>query len=73
MPGTRSWLANLYAKPEFSFHLKESLQADLPARARVVTDEAERRQVLALLLEDPFSTEFEEWVANSPLVEVEFL
>ncbi len=49
------------------------MQADLPARARVITDAAERRQVLAQLLDDPFSTEFEEWVANSPLVEVEFL
>ena len=72
MPGTRSWLANLYANPGYTFHLKESLQADLPAWARVITDEVERRQVLALL-DDPFSTEFEEWIANSPLIEVEFL
>tara|TARA_B100000809_G_C15044350_1_gene496727 strand:- start:923 stop:1114 length:192 start_codon:yes stop_codon:yes gene_type:complete len=56
-----------------SICLKESMQADLPARARVITDAAERRQVLTQLLDDPFSTEFEEWVANSPLVEVEFL
>lgn len=73
LPGTRSWLANMRANPEFTFHLKESLQADLPARARIITDEDERRQILKLLLDDPFSTEFEEWVAGSPLVEVEFL
>jgi hypothetical protein len=73
MPGTRSWLDKLYANPEFTFHLKESLQADLPARARVITDRAELRQVSTLLLDDPFSTEFEEWVANSPLIEIELL
>jgi deazaflavin-dependent oxidoreductase (nitroreductase family) len=71
MPGTRSWLANLYANPEFSFHLSEG--EHMPARARVITDAAEHTQVLAQLLDDPFSTEFEEWVANSPLVGGEFL
>ena len=73
LPGTRSWLANMRASPEFTFHLKESVQADLQARARIVTDEDERRQVLRLLLDGQSSTDFEEWVARSPLVEVEFL
>jgi deazaflavin-dependent oxidoreductase (nitroreductase family) len=30
----RDWLANLLAHPQFTFHLKESVQADLPARRR---------------------------------------
>ena len=30
-PGTRDWYANLLANPEFTFHLKRSAQADLPA------------------------------------------
>ena len=73
LPGTRSWLANMRAVPEFTFHLKESVQADLPAQARIISDETERRQVLTLVLDNPFSTEFEEWVAHSPLVEVTLL
>ena len=73
LPGTRSWLANMRAKSEFTFHLKESIKADLPARARIIIQEEERRQVLSLLLEDRSGTDFERWVAESPLVEVEFL
>ena len=35
LPGRpRSWLANLSAEPRFTFHLKGSTKADLPARAR---------------------------------------
>ena len=32
-PGKRSWYANLVAHPEFTFHLKEGVTADLPAHA----------------------------------------
>jgi deazaflavin-dependent oxidoreductase (nitroreductase family) len=73
-PGTRDWYANLLVDPRFEFHLKGSLQADLPARARPITDEAERREVIAGILEDlgRGSGNLEEWVARSPLVEVEF-
>jgi len=45
-PGPRNWLANVIAEPKFTFHLKQSAQADLPAMARVITDSAERREVL---------------------------
>jgi deazaflavin-dependent oxidoreductase (nitroreductase family) len=34
----RSWYANLVANSAFTFHLKESATADLPATARPVTD-----------------------------------
>ena len=72
-PGRRDWYANLQADPRLVFHLKESVRADLPARARLITDAEERRQVVdgifALLgrLGDP-----DEWVARSPIAEVEF-
>jgi deazaflavin-dependent oxidoreductase (nitroreductase family) len=74
-PGTRAWYANLIANPEFTFHLKGSVQADLPAVARPITDEEERREVIAGILEDlgRGSGNLEEWVESSPLVEVEFL
>ena len=45
-PGARNWLANVMAEPKFTFHLKQSAQADLPATARVITDPVERREVL---------------------------
>src|SRR5437870_1705763 len=32
-PGRRDWYANLLAHPEFTFHLKQSVRADLPAVA----------------------------------------
>jgi deazaflavin-dependent oxidoreductase (nitroreductase family) len=74
-PGRRDWYANLVAHPEFTFHLKGSAQADLPARARPITDEAERREVIDGILEElgRGSGAVDEWVARSPLAEVEFL
>jgi deazaflavin-dependent oxidoreductase (nitroreductase family) len=74
----RDWYANLVANPGFTFHLKESATADLPATARPVTDPAEREKVLAglLALLGDFTRkpgqEPEVWVASSPLVEVTF-
>ena len=53
LPGRRGWYANVVAHPDFVFHLKETAQADLPARAHPITDPAERRRVLSgLLVED---------------------
>ena len=74
-PGSRDWYANLLAKPEFTFHLKGSVQADLLARARPITDRTERREVVAGILEElgRGSGRVDEWVAGSPLVEVEFI
>jgi deazaflavin-dependent oxidoreductase (nitroreductase family) len=73
-PGTRDWYANLLANPEFTYHLKGSAQADLPAVARLITEDAERREVIAGILEDlgRGSGNHEDWVADSPLAEVEF-
>jgi deazaflavin-dependent oxidoreductase (nitroreductase family) len=74
-PGRRGWYANLVANPQFTFHLKGSVQADLPARARPITDEAERREVVAGILDElgRGSGNADQWVARSPLAEVEFL
>lgn len=78
-PGrARDWYANLVANPDFTFHLKESAKADLPAIARPITDVPEREQVLAGLLAPlaEFTSkpgqEPADWVAGSPLVEVTF-
>ncbi|MCB0155327.1 MAG: nitroreductase family deazaflavin-dependent oxidoreductase [Anaerolineae bacterium] len=71
LPGRRDWYANLKAQPHFTFHLKESLQADLPATARLIETEAERRAVFSKLLPKlDRSADLEAWLERSPLVEV---
>lgn len=74
-PGPRDWYANLLENPNFIFHLKESVQADLPARARFVLNPAERRAILS----DPVMAWYQEQVdsldelfTGSPLIEVIF-
>ncbi len=68
----RDWYANLLAHPDFTFHLKASTQADLPARAVPITEEAARREVLTAILQKLGRAEedVETWVAGSPLVAV---
>ena len=73
-PGRRSWYANLLANPEFTFHLKGSVWANIPARARPVTDPEERRVVLTSILKDlRMERDLEAWISRSPLMEVEFI
>ncbi len=72
LPGSRDWYANLVAHPEFTFHLKESVQADLPAVATPVLDRAQRREIMAAIHRKlGWDRDLEEWVEQSPLVEVE--
>jgi deazaflavin-dependent oxidoreductase (nitroreductase family) len=75
-PGKRRhWYENLLANPDFTFHLKQSVTADLPARATPVRDEAERRRILAVILAGmpDHRDELETWAATSPLVRVELI
>lgn len=73
-PGRRDWYANLLANPEFTFHLKQSATADLRARAHPITGEDEKRAVLAEILPRiNRADELDRWVADSPLVRVEFV
>ena len=73
MPGTRGWYANVLADPRFTFHLKESVEADLPATARAVRDDDERRVVLGEITSRLGRHDrLDDWLARSPLVEVEF-
>ncbi len=66
----RSWLSNLEAEPRFTFHLKRGVQADLPATARVITDEGERRAIIQHVARNWNRTDVDFMVAHSPLVEV---
>jgi deazaflavin-dependent oxidoreductase (nitroreductase family) len=71
-PTRRGWLANLEAQPEFTVHLKGAVRADLSARARIIDDEAERRQVLPSVARNWKRKDLETMVRQSPLIEVTF-
>ena len=71
-PGRRDWYANLIAKPQFTFHLKQSAQADIPAKAIPITDEAARRRVLSkVVVKWGKQDDLEAFMQSSPLVEVQ--
>jgi deazaflavin-dependent oxidoreductase (nitroreductase family) len=73
-PRPRDWYANLLAHPEFTFHLKQSVQADVSARATPILDQASRRAILAAIHQKLGRyQDIEAWVESSPLVTVELL
>ena len=69
---TRAWLYNLRADPHFTFHLKRRVQADLPATARIITDEAERRDIFRKVVTVWTNQDVETMTRYSPLIEVLF-
>ena len=71
-PRKRSWLANLEADPHFTFHLKGRVHADLPATARVITDDAERRVIFPHVARNWRRNDVDTMVRYSPLIEVTF-
>jgi deazaflavin-dependent oxidoreductase (nitroreductase family) len=66
----RGWLANLEANPALTVHLKGTIQTDLPATARVITDPAERRSILEQIARVWRRTDLNEMLAHSPLIEL---
>jgi deazaflavin-dependent oxidoreductase (nitroreductase family) len=72
-PGRRDWYANLLANPEFTFHLKQSMVADLPARATPVLERDVRRAIFTTILRDLGQPhDLDAWLKGSPLVVVSF-
>ena len=72
-PGRRGWIANLQVDPHMTFHLKKGVQADLPATARVISDEAERRPIIERVCAVwRRQAQSEAFVAGAPLIEVNF-
>jgi deazaflavin-dependent oxidoreductase (nitroreductase family) len=71
-PRKRRWLLNVEADPHFTFHLKGKTRADLPALARVIDDEVERRQILPHIARAWRRDDVERMVRYSPLIEVTF-
>jgi deazaflavin-dependent oxidoreductase (nitroreductase family) len=70
-PGRRDWYANLTVHPEFTLHLTDR---DLPARARLVTDPAERARVFGEIVPTlTWAGTLQSWLDGSPLVEIELI
>jgi len=65
----RAWLLNLRADPHMTFHLKQLVQADLPATAREITDPIERRPILEKVAR-AWRRDVETMLTASPLIEV---
>jgi deazaflavin-dependent oxidoreductase (nitroreductase family) len=68
----RAWLINLEADPHLTVHLKGGpAQADLPATARVITDDAERRAVAEWIVAHAWrNQDVDEMRTWSPMIEV---
>jgi deazaflavin-dependent oxidoreductase (nitroreductase family) len=72
LPGKRDWYANLIANPDFTFHLKQSTTADIPAHATPITDAAARTEILSRVVARwNRQAELDSFVQNSPLVAVQ--
>jgi deazaflavin-dependent oxidoreductase (nitroreductase family) len=67
----RGWIANLRADPRMTLHLKGRIVADLPAHGRVITERAEREQLLAPIAR-LWRIDHALMVRSAPLVEVVF-
>lgn len=75
LPRPCNWYANFLSHPDFIFHLKETTQADIPARATPVLEREERRDVISRIQKNLGRTgdDVEERVSGSPLVKVELM
>lgn len=70
---TRAWIHNLSADPHLTFHLKGAVQADLPATARIVVNEAERRRICEWIVANAWpQQDAETMAAYAPLIEITF-
>jgi deazaflavin-dependent oxidoreductase (nitroreductase family) len=68
---TRAWIHNLEDDPNLIVHLKDrTATADLPATARVITGEEERRAVMPHIARNWGRTDVDTMVSYSPLIEV---
>ena len=65
---TRDWIHNIGADPHVVVHLKQSVVADVPATARVVTDPDERRPLIEVAARRWGRTDLSEMLLHSPLI-----
>ena len=65
---TRDWIHNVNADPQVVIHLKQTVVADVPARARVVSDPDERRPLIEAAARRWRRTDVEDMMRHSPLI-----
>jgi deazaflavin-dependent oxidoreductase (nitroreductase family) len=65
---TRDWIYNIEADPNVVIHLKQSVVADVPATARVVTDPSERRPLIEAAARRWGRTDVPDMLRHSPLI-----
>lgn len=73
--GRRDWLANLKAHADFWFCLKESIQYAIPARASVVIDPVDRRDIMSAPATRWYREQgasVDQLIEGAPIVEVFF-
>ena len=64
----RDWIYNIEADPHVVVHLKQSVVADVPATARVVTDPVERLPFIEAAARRWRRTDVQEMLEHSPLI-----
>ena len=64
----RDWIYNIEADPHVVVHLKQSVVADLPATALVVTDPDERRPLIEAAAQRWGRTDVPDMLRHSPLI-----
>jgi deazaflavin-dependent oxidoreductase (nitroreductase family) len=64
----RDWLRNIEADPHVVVHLKQTVEADVAATARVVVDAEERRPFMEAAARRWRRTDVDAMVAHSPLI-----
>ena len=69
-PERRQWLDNLASDAQMTVHLKRGARADLPAKAREITDPTERRRILEGVARHWKRDDVDLMVEQSPLIEV---
>jgi deazaflavin-dependent oxidoreductase (nitroreductase family) len=65
---TRDWIYNIEADPHVVIHLKQSVVAEVPATARVVTDTGERRPLIEAAARRWGRTDVSDMLRHSPLI-----
>jgi len=65
---TRAWIHNVDADPAVTIHLKADVVADVPGVARIVTDPAERAELLAGVARNWNRTDLDAMQRHSPLM-----
>lgn len=65
---TRDWIRNIAADPHVIVHLKQGIEADVPATARVITDPHEARPLIEAAARRWRRDDVDDMIAHSPLI-----